>query len=390
MVMTRRTRRYVPALLGAAAGALFLLDPDRGRLRRARLRDKAIHASRMIGEAAAETSRDTRNRSKGAAATLKRATRDEAVDDVVLEERVRSALGRVTGHAGAIHVRASGGRVILSGDALTSEADGIVAAVRTVPGVSGVQDDLARHATPGKIPALQGTGRRTEARPDILQRRWAPATRLMAIAAGTGAAVTGLAVRGPLGYLGALIGGSVAVRGLTNLELGRVLGLTGGRQGVNIQKSIEVDAPPEAAYQLWSRFEEFPRFMSHVRSVERRNGGSHWTIRGPAEVPIEFDAEVTRNVPNELLAWKSMDGEPIRHSGIVRFEPRGHNRTRITVRMTYNPPAGLLAHAIASVLGADPKTALDDDLLRFKSLLEQGKASVGGRTTKLEEVMSSV
>jgi uncharacterized membrane protein len=65
--------------------------------------------------------------------------------------------------------------------------------------------------------------------------------------------------------------------------------------------------------------------------------------------------------------------------------PAGH--TRITVRMSYNPPAGLLAHGIASVLGVDPKTALDDDLLRFKSLLEHGKASVPGRTTHLNEVM---
>ena len=129
--------------------------------------------------------------------------------------------------------------------------------------------------------------------------------------------------------------------------------------------------------------------MSHVRRVERHDGQSHWTIRGPAELPIDFDAVITMNVPNEVLAWKSVDGEPIRHSGIVRFEARAGGRTRITVRMTYNPPAGLLAHGIASALGVDPKKALDDDLLRFKSLLEEGKASAGGRTARLDEVMSS-
>jgi uncharacterized membrane protein len=383
-----RTERFIPALLGATAGALFLLDPDRGRLRRARLRDQAARLGRVVSDAAGQTSRDTANRAKGVAATVAGATRSNAVDDVVLEERVRSELGRLAGHVGAIAVRASGGRVIVSGDALADEADGIIAGVRDVSGVQDVQDELSRHHTAGQIAALQGAPRRPEARADLLQQRWAPATRLMAIAAGTAATATGLAARGPLGYLGALTGGLVAVRGLTNLELGLILGLTGGRRGIDIQKTIEVDAPPEAAFGLWSRFEEFPKFMSHVRTVERHDGQSHWSIRGPAEVPIEFDSVTTMIVPNEVIAWKSADGESIRHSGIVRFEPRDGGGTRITVRMTYTPPTGLLAHGIASALGADPKKALDDDLLRFKSLLEHGKASVGGRTTELEEVMT--
>jgi uncharacterized membrane protein len=199
-----------------------------------------------------------------------------------------------------------------------------------------------------------------------------------------------LIVRGPLGYLGAAAGGIFALRGLTNLELGRIFGIAGGRQGVNIQKAIEVNAPPETVFGLWSRFENFPKFMAHVRRVERSDGQSHWVVGGPAELPIEFDAVVTRQIPNEVIAWKSVEGQPMRHAGIVRFEPRPEGRTRITVRMTYNPPAGLLAHGVAQLMGADPKKALDDDLLRMKSLLEEGKTSVAGHETKVEDVLAGV
>lgn len=148
---------------------------------------------------------------------------------------------------------------------------------------------------------------------------------------------------------GAATGALVALRGITNLEIARI--------------------------------------MSHTRQVERRGGDrSHWTIGGPGGVPIEFDAVVTRRVPGEVLAWKSAEGEPVRHAGIVRFEPRGADRTRITVRMTYNPPAGLLSHAVASLMGGDPKQALVDVLVRFKSLLEAGRTRADGQEAPLLEL----
>jgi uncharacterized membrane protein len=383
--------RVVPLIMGGIAVALFLLDPDRGRIRRARLRDQAARLARVAPDALSVTGRDTANRLRGVAAVASGAFRRESVNDVVLEERVRSALGRAPGHVGAVDVRAADGRITLSGAVLTTEADEFLRAAAAVAGVRDVEDALDRHDTPGHIPDLQGERRQPEPRPDVLQRQWAPATRLAAVVAGTGAAITGLMVRGPVGLFGVVTGGLVALRGLTNLQAGWILGLRGGRQSLNVHKTIQVDAPPEAAFALWSRFEDFPRFMSHVRSVERRGDDtSHWTVAGPAGLPVEFDAEVTKYVPNEVIAWKSVEGEPVRHAGIVQFEPRRGGRTRITVRMTYNPVGGLLAHGIASLLGADPKHALDEDLVRFKSLLEHGKTSAHGQETRLEEVMPEV
>jgi uncharacterized membrane protein len=221
----------------------------------------------------------------------------------------------------------------------------------------------------------------------MLQNVWAPTTRFLAVAAGGGTMALGLLRGGVLGLAAAAGGGLVALRGLTNVGIGRLLGLSGGRRGLDVRKTIEVDAPVEAAFALWSRFEEFPAFMSHVREVRRTGDDmSHWIVGGPLGAPIAFDARITKWVPNEVIAWKSIGGEPIRHAGIVLFERRPASRSRITVRMTYNPPGGVLAHAVAEMFGAGPKQALDEDLVRFQSLLVRGKTTSKGRETTIGEV----
>jgi len=99
---------------------------------------------------------------------------------------------------------------------------------------------------------------------------------------------------------------------------------------------------------------------------------SHWTISGPGGVPIEFDAVTTDLVPNQLLAWKTVEGAPVAHAGIVRFDPEANGMTRLQIRLCYNPPAGAIGHGIAALLGADPKRKMDEDLARMKTLIECG------------------
>jgi uncharacterized membrane protein len=93
-------------------------------------------------------------------------------------------------------------------------------------------------------------------------------------------------------------------------------------------------------------------------------------------------------VPNEVIAWKSVEGSPIGNAGIIRFQRNEKGGTRVDVRMTYNPPAGAIGHAVASFFGADPKHAMDDDLVRLKSLLEDGKTSAHGREIERDELVS--
>jgi uncharacterized membrane protein len=89
---------------------------------------------------------------------------------------------------------------------------------------------------------------------------------------------------------------------------------------------------------------------------------------------VTFDAEITRTVPNQLIAWKTLRRSPVAHAGIVRLDPIPDARTRVHIRMSYNPPAGWLGHGIAAAFGADPKSSMDEDLVRMKTLIETGHA----------------
>lgn len=142
--------------LGLGAALMYVLDPERGKRRRALVRDKAVRVASRTGERIEARSRDLRNRVRGVAAEAKSLTRPEAVDDAVLEERVRAEIGRVVKTPGAIEVSATGGVVTLSGPVLASEVDDLLSAARGVRGVEDVVNAVGVYETPEDVPALQG------------------------------------------------------------------------------------------------------------------------------------------------------------------------------------------------------------------------------------------
>jgi len=130
--------------------------------------------------------------------------------------------------------------------------------------------------------------------------------------------------------------------------------------------------------------------MAHLREVRRIGEGlSHWVAEGPAGTTFEWDAITTEEIPGQLIAWKSVEGATVGNAGVVKFLPNEQGGTRIDVRMTYAPPAGALGHVVASLLGVDPKHAMDEDLVRFKSLIEDGRTSAHGRVVRREELEAS-
>jgi uncharacterized membrane protein len=129
--------------------------------------------------------------------------------------------------------------------------------------------------------------------------------------------------------------------------------------------------------------------MSHLREVRRIDEQrSHWVASGPAGLPVEWDAVVTERLPNESIAWKSVEGSVVRTAGRVRFRPVPEGKTEVDVHLSYNPPAGAIGHAVASLFGTDPKHAMDEDMVRLKSLLEEGRTRADGEPVNLEEVIS--
>jgi osmotically-inducible protein OsmY len=144
------------------AGIMYLLDPDRGARRRALLRDKGIHASRKLNEELGATVRDLRNRSRGAASELRSRGPADTGGDEVIQERVRSALGRAVSHPSAITAAVNDGRVVLSGPVLAAEVDDLIETVQRVRGVREVENQLEIHRTGEGVSGFEGSpsGRR--------------------------------------------------------------------------------------------------------------------------------------------------------------------------------------------------------------------------------------
>jgi uncharacterized membrane protein/CBS domain-containing protein len=373
--------------LALGAALMYLFDPDRGNRRRKLLADQINSFRSQSGDVPGKTGRDLRNRTRGLMAETGARLSGEEPDDVVLVERVRSALGRIVSHPHAIEVTAENGRVMLRGPILAHEVDDLLATVSAVRGVSGLYNQLEVHQQAGDVPGLQGGTARPGQRSELMQESWAPAPRLLTSATGMGLAIFG-ARRGDLVGLGiGALGLGLLARGLTNIETQRLIGVGSGHRAVDVQKTITINAPVEEVFHFWSNFANFPRFMAGLNEVrDLGSGRSHWIAAGPAGVPVAWDAVITRYEPNKLLAWKSEPGAIVANAGIIRFEALADNRTRVTIQLSYNPPAGAIGHAVAMLFGADPKSQMDADLVRLKSLFEYGKASVGSQTVSREEV----
>lgn len=296
----------------------------------------------------------------------------DAPDDV-LAARVRSKLGRVVSHPHAIHVEAHDGCVSLSGPILANEVDALMNCAARVPGVHRVEQNLAVYEQAAEVPGLQGGRPRLGERVDWGQRNWSPSMRALASIGGGALLAWGLGRRSLFGLAASAAGAGLVARGVTNLGAKRLLGVGGRRRAIEFDKTININAPVEKVYLFWENYANFPHFMTNVREVrDLGHGRSHWVVAGPAGFSVEWDAVITKHVPNELLAWKSLPGATVENAGLVRFTPNEGGGTRVEVRLSYNPPAGAIGHAFATLFGANPKREMDADLLRMKSLIETG------------------
>ncbi len=89
-----------------------------------------------------------------------------------------------------------------------------------------------------------------------------------------------------------------------------------GSRGVNVRESIRLENPVDEVYRFWARLENLPRFMRHLITVTDLGGGrSHWAARGPAGVTVEWDAEIINEIPNRVLAWRSLPGGDVTSAG---------------------------------------------------------------------------
>ncbi len=193
----------------------------------------------------------------------------------------------------------------------------------------------------------------------------------------------------------ALLGASIAYRGFSgHCYAYQSLGIdTSGRpenpnisvpagRGVKVEKSLTINRPAEELYRFWRNLENLPRVMSHLESVTEYDGNrSHWVAKAPAGTTVEWDAEITEDRPNELIAWRSLEGADVSNSGSVRFmHATGKRGTIVMVEIDYGPPGGLLGAAVAKLFGEEPAQQVNDDLRRFKQVVETGEVVISEGT----------
>jgi gas vesicle protein len=228
--------------IGLGTAAMFLLDPDRGKRRRALVRDKFALATRKTGDCIEVTAHDLRNRTRGTIAAIQSRLSSEQPNDSVLVDRVRSRIGRIVSHPAAIEVTAQNGNVTLSGPVLADEVPHLLSCVKWIHGVQDVSNNLEVHEEAGNHPALQGGRERQGSRFEFFQENWSPAARLLAGAAGASLAVYGGTRRDTLGAGLGAAGLLLTTRAITNTDFthlasqaSKQLHLSGGSTSTNLQ-----------------------------------------------------------------------------------------------------------------------------------------------------------
>jgi uncharacterized membrane protein len=157
--------------------------------------------------------------------------------------------------------------------------------------------------------------------------------------------------------------------------------LSNGKQGIHAKGSCIVNREPEEVYRFWRNFENFPRFMRHVEAVEDLGGRYHWVVKGPAGATVEWDAVIVADDPGTVITWRSLENADVDNAGAVRFERApGGRGTIVKVNLQYNPVGGVLGAAVAKLFGEEPEQQLDDDLRRFKQVMEIGEVVVSDAT----------
>lgn len=231
--------------------------------------------------------------------------------------------------------------------------------------------------------------------------------RLASLAGGGLLALAGLKRGGLGGALAALAGAALLERGATGhcrvyggLGLSSARDDTGHRLGgpsqvstfdttVRVKISETVARPAEELYAFWRDYHNATRFMSRIRSVRVDSPTrSHWTMDGPMGRTLEWDSQVTRDLPGEGFGWESLEGADVANRGSVSFlaDTRGEE-TVVTYELEFDPPGGALGAAVAGALKSVPREMARADLRRFKALLEtgeipttEGQPSCRGRT----------
>ena len=210
------------------------------------------------------------------------------------------------------------------------------------------------------------------------------AENLVTFGAGALLLVAGLSRRSILGACVALSSAPLLYRGVTGRWPASLDGhvgaddtkaALGGSRGIHVREAVRLELPIADVYRKWRDLGSLPRFMSSLDSVtEHSNRLSHWVARGPADLAVEWDAEIINEIENKVLGWRSLPGSDVATAGSVNFDTvRGGRETQVSVDLQYEPIGRKAGAALAWLFGAEPSQTVREDLRRFKRQLEAGE-----------------
>jgi uncharacterized membrane protein len=171
------------------------------------------------------------------------------------------------------------------------------------------------------------------------------------------------------------VAATAAVVGITGVDAYAAATRSRSATLVDLHATTTIRKSPQKVYDRWHRFEDLPTFMAHLDAVTPTGPRtSHWKASAPFGRTVEWDAEIISDLPGQRIAWRSIEGSALENSGDVRFTAApGGRGTEVHVTLQYRMPAGKLGEAVARYFGEDPHQQLDDDLRRFKQVVETGE-----------------
>ena len=180
------------------------------------------------------------------------------------------------------------------------------------------------------------------------------------------------------------VGVAAGVYGLTRLLGGKHINTLPFGYGIKMKRAVTVNSPTEDLYLFWRKLENLPVLFDNLLSVKVLDEvHSHWTLKVPGGMTREWDAEITIDRKNEMIGWRSLRGAGVDNAGYVRFQRAAGGRgTVVRVALQYNPPAGKLGAALATLLGERPVGLIEEALRKLKQLVETGEIA---RTAKEEK-----
>jgi uncharacterized membrane protein len=148
-----------------------------------------------------------------------------------------------------------------------------------------------------------------------------------------------------------------------------------GSKGTIVEAAVAINRDPSELYEFWRSLDLLPVVMPRLQSVEAvGHRRSHWVAKGPARYTVEWYADIINDIPNELIAWRTIEGSELVSAGSVHFEPGPPGRgTTVRIKLQYDPPGGKLGSAIAWAFGESPDHVVREGLRRFKQLMETGE-----------------